>query len=154
MRTLLAPASKLPVLSDVALLISRVALGVILLAHGWQKLNEYTLAGTAASFAEMGIPAPTAAAAFATTVELVGGAALILGLLAPVVALLNIVNLLGALVLVHAGNGVFVGDGGYELVLALAAGLLVVAALGAGRFSVDSLVGRRFTARRTASVTA
>ena len=104
MRTLLHPASKSPALTDLALLLSRVALGVILLAHGWQKLNEYTIAGTAASFAQMGVPAPTVAATFATAVELVGGAALILGLLTPVVALFNVVNLLGALVLVHAGK--------------------------------------------------
>jgi uncharacterized membrane protein YphA (DoxX/SURF4 family) len=47
--------------------------------------------------------------------EVLGGAALILGLFTPVVAALNTLNLLGALVLVHAGNG-------YELVLALALG--------------------------------
>ena len=152
MRTLLHPASKSPALTDLALLVSRVALGVILLAHGWQKLNEYTVTGTAASFDQMGVPAPTAAATFATAVELVGGAALILGLLTPVVALLNTFNLLGALVLVHAGNGVFVENGGYELVLALAAGLLVIAMLGAGTFSVDGLLGRRYTARDAAPV--
>jgi putative oxidoreductase len=150
MRTLLHPASKSPALTDLALLVSRVALGVILLAHGWQKLNEYTIAGTAASFAQMGIPVPAVAATFATAVELVGGAALILGLLTPVFALLNVANLLGALVLVHAGNGVFVDNGGYELVLALAAGLVVVAILGAGKLSVDGLIGRRYTAGLTA----
>ena len=145
MRTLLHPASKSAALTDLALLVSRVALGVILLAHGLQKLNEFTLAGTAASFDKMGVPAPTAAATFATAVEVVGGAALILGLLTPVVALLNTFNLLGALVLVHARNGVFVEKGGYELVLALAAGLVVIAMLGAGKVSVDGLIGRRYT---------
>jgi putative oxidoreductase len=142
MRTLLHPASKAPSLTDLALLLSRVALGVILLAHGWQKFDEWTLDGTAAAFADMGIPAATAAATFTTFVEMIGGAALILGAFTPVVALLNIANLLGALVLVHASNGVFVGDNGYELVLALAAGLLVIATLGAGKFSVDGLLGR------------
>ena len=142
MRTLLHPASKAPALTDLALLLSRVALGVILFAHGWQKFNEWTLAGTAAAFADMGIPAPTAAATFSTAVEILGGAALILGLFTPLAALLNTANLLGALLLVHAGNGVFVGDNGYELVLALAAGLLVIATLGAGKFSVDGLLGR------------
>lgn len=58
---------------------SRVALGVILLAHGWQKVNEWTLDGTAAAFADMGIPAATASATFTTFVEMIGGAALILG---------------------------------------------------------------------------
>jgi putative oxidoreductase len=145
MRALLHPASKSPVLIDLALLVSRIALGVILLAHGWQKFNEYSVAGTAASFNDMGIPAPTAAAIFATVVEVFGGAALILGLLAPVAAVLNILNLLGALVLVHAANGIFVDNGGYELVLGLAAGLLVIATLGAGKFSADGLIGRRTT---------
>jgi putative oxidoreductase len=142
MRTLLHPASKAPALTDLALLLSRVALGVILLAHGWQKFNEWTLDGTAAAFADMGIPAATTAATFSTFVEMIGGAALILGAFTPVVALLNTLNLLGALVLVHASNGVFVGDNGYELVLALAAGLIVIATLGAGKFSIDGLLGR------------
>ncbi len=142
MRTLLHPASKAPALTDLALLLSRVGLGIILLAHGWQKLNEWTLDGTAAAFADMGVPAPTAAAMFSTAAELLGGAALIVGLLTPVFALLNIVNLLGALVIVHAENGVFVTNNGYELVLALAAGLLLVATLGAGKLSVDGLIGR------------
>jgi putative oxidoreductase len=150
MRTLLRPASKAPALTDVVLLVSRVALGVVLLAHGWQKLNEYTVAGTAASFEQMGVPAATAAATFATAVEVVGGAALILGLLTPLAALLNVANLIGALVIVHAGNGVFVDNGGYELVLALAAGLLVIAALGAGRLSVDGLLVRRSTSSDSA----
>lgn len=142
MRTLLHPASTSPALTDLALVLSRAALGVILVAHGWQKFHEWTLDGTAAAFADMGIPAPTAAATFSTAVEIIGGAALILGVLTPVVALLNTINLLGALVLVHAGNGVFVGENGYELVLGLAAGLLVIAVLGAGTFSIDGLLGR------------
>jgi putative oxidoreductase len=149
MRTVLHPASKAPALTDLALLLSRVALGVILLAHGWQKFDEWTLDGTAAAFADMGIPAATAAATFTTFVEMIGGAALILGAFTPLVALLNIANLVGALALVHAANGVFVGDNGYELVLALAAGLLVIATLGAGKFSVDGLLGR--STNRTAT---
>ncbi len=140
MRTLLHPASKTPALTDLALLISRVALGVVLIAHGWQKFNEWTLDGTAAAFADMGIPAASVAATFTTFVEMIGGAALILGAFTPVVALLNIVNLLGALTLVHAANGVFVGDNGYELVLALAAG-------DSGRFQAVPGIGKR-TAER------
>lgn len=142
MRTLLHPASKSPVLTDLSLLVSRVALGVILVAHGWQKFHEWTLTGTAASFGDMGIPAPTVAATVVTAVEILGGAALILGLLTPVVALLNLANLVGALVLVHAGNGVFVADNGFELVLALVAGLLIIAMLGAGKLSADGILGR------------
>jgi putative oxidoreductase len=143
MRTLLHPASRLPGSLDLALLVTRVALGFILLAHGWQKLDTYTLAGTAASFGDMGIPLPTLAAYFVTAVELIGGAALVLGVLTPLAGLLNMVSLLGALVLVHVQSGVFVENGGYELVLALAVGLLIVALQGAGRYSIDGLLGRR-----------
>lgn len=147
MRTLLHPASRFPGSLDVALLITRVALGVILLAHGWQKLDAYTLAGTAASFRDMGIPLPTLAAYAVTAVELIGGAALVVGVLAPLASVLNMVSLLGALVLVHVENGVFVENGGYELVLALLVSLAVVALLGAGRFSIDGLLGRRMAAQ-------
>jgi putative oxidoreductase len=142
MRTLLHPAGKIPALSDLALLVSRVALGVILVAHGWQKLSEWTVAGTAQSFSDMGVPAPTASAYFVTGVEVLGGAALVIGLFTPVVALLNMVTMLGALVLVHAENGLFVDSGGYELVLALFAGLATIAMLGGGRFSTDGVLGR------------
>jgi putative oxidoreductase len=143
MRTLLHPASKSPVLTDLALLVARVALGVILVAHGWQKFDEWTVAGTASSFGDMGIPAPTLSATFVTAVEMIGGVALVIGLLTPVVAVLNIVNMLGALVMVHAENGIFVAENGFELVLAIFAGLVTVAILGAGRFSTDGLLGRR-----------
>ena len=147
MRTLLHPASKYPATGDLALLVSRVALGVILIAHGWQKFNEYTLDGTAASFGDMGVPAPAVAAMFVTAVEVLGGAALVLGVLTPVAGLLNMISLLGALVLVHLQNGVFVQNGGFELVLALFAGLAVIALLGAGKFSVDGLIGRTAAAQ-------
>ena len=142
MRTLLHPARTTPALRDLSLLVSRVAIGFVLRAHGWQKFRSHTLDGTAASFADMGVPAPAAAALFAAVVELVGGLALIAGLLTPVFAALNALNLLGALVIVHAGNGLFVDNGGYELVLALIAGLLVIGALGAGRYSADELLTR------------
>jgi putative oxidoreductase len=147
MRTLLHPASKFPAVADLALLVSRVALGVILIAHGWQKFNEYTLDGTAASFGDMGVPAPAIAATFVTAVEVLGGAALILGVFTPIAGVLNMISLLGALLLVHIENGVFVENGGFELVLALFAGLAVIALLGAGKFSVDGLIGRTPAAR-------
>ncbi|WP_083313168.1 DoxX family protein [Corynebacterium sp. HMSC076D02] len=40
-----------------AMLAARVVLGVILIAHGWQKFSEWTIAGTTQSFEGMGVPA-------------------------------------------------------------------------------------------------
>ena len=65
------------VVSDIVILVSRVAVGVILFAHGWQKFFTNGIDATAQGFEGMGVPAATAAAIFAATVELVGGALLI-----------------------------------------------------------------------------
>ncbi|WP_117215309.1 DoxX family protein [Allorhizocola rhizosphaerae] len=144
------------VVRDLALLIARVGLGVIFIAHGWQKFTEYGLDGTAASFERMGVPLPAVSALFAAAAETVGGAALLIGLAVPVAGLLLALNMLGAFVLVHAGNGVFVNNNGFELVLALAVGALILAAVGAGRFSLDRLIAPRLSTlagRRTTRAT-
>ena len=89
------------VLRDVAVLIARIALGVVFIAHGWQKFNEWGMDGTAGSFEQMGVPVPTVSAWFSAIVEVVGGALLIVGLAVPVAGLLLLVNMLGALFIVH-----------------------------------------------------
>lgn len=133
----------LPTLArDVIALIARIGLGVILIAHGWQKFNEWTIAGTTESFSQMGVPVPEFAAPFATFVELIGGTLLILGAFTPIVSALIAINLLGALVIVHFVPQPFVSQGGWELVAALSAGALLIAAMGPGRFSVDRFVFR------------
>jgi len=125
---------------DVALLLGRVALGAVLIAHGWQKLFSYGISGAAESFEKMGVPLPTLSASFAGTVELLGGILLIIGLIVPLVGVLVAIDMLGALIFVHAPNGMFATDGGYELVLLIGALGLMFAGLGAGRFAVDGLI--------------
>ena len=117
----------------------------MLIAHGWQKFFTYGISGATASFEQMGIPAAGAAAVFAALVELVGGIALIVGFAVPLVGLLVAVDMAGALIFVHAPNGVFVDAGGYELVLVIGALGVVFAGLGAGAYAVDRLIttGRR-----------
>ncbi|MBY8852969.1 DoxX family protein [Saccharothrix sp. MB29] len=66
-------------LKDVAALIGRIGVGVVFIAHGWQKVAEWGLDGTATAFAGMGVPLPTLSAWFAAIVELGGGALLLLG---------------------------------------------------------------------------
>lgn len=130
-------------LTTTAITILRVILGFLFAAHGWQKFNEWTIAGTQASFAKMGVPAAEIAAPAVAVLELGGGIALILGVLTRIAALLLALDMLGALFLVHAPAGVFAATGGYELVLLLAAAALALALTGAGRISVDrALFGR------------
>ncbi len=125
--------------------ILRIVTGFLFAAHGWQKFTEFTMAGTQAAFAQMGVPAAQVAAPVVATLELVGGIALIVGVLTRVFAALLALNMLGALFLVHAPAGVFVQTGGFELVLLLAAAALSVALVGAGRVSVDRAVFARST---------
>ncbi|MFB0835432.1 DoxX family protein [Arthrobacter halodurans] len=130
----------------------RLVIGFLFAAHGWQKYFEWTIAGTQGAFAEMGIPAASLAAPAVATLELAGGIALMLGLLTRPVAALLALDMLGALVLVHATGGVFVANGGYELVLALGAASAAIALLGAGPLSLDRLLfARRRSVRASAA---
>jgi putative oxidoreductase len=140
------------VLFDIAALISRVVIGVIFLAHGWQKWQG-GLSATAGMFGESGVPMPQLAAGFVTVAETVGGILLIIGLLVRPAALVLLVVAIGAIVFVHAPNGIFVQQGGWELVGALGAASLLFLALGGGRLSVDGILSgvfRRRAERRAA----
>jgi putative oxidoreductase len=137
-----------PSTRDGALLLARLLLGVVLIAHGWQKVFTWGLGGTAQAFAGMGVPLAPVSATYAGVVELVGGALLVLGAGTAVVGVLVVLDMLGAALLVHGANGVMVTGGGWELVGVIGALALVLAAVGAGRFSVDHAVaGRRAAAR-------
>lgn len=128
---------------DVVLLLSRVLLGVVLVAHGWDKLVGTGLAATGDGFAAMNVPAPQVSAAAAGAVELVGGLLLMLGLLTPLAGVLVALVMAGAFAMVHAGAGVFVADGGWELVAVIGLAALTFAAVGPGRFSLDHLLTSR-----------
>jgi putative oxidoreductase len=125
---------------DVALLATRVLLGVIMLAHGFQKLVVNGIGQTTAGFESMSIPLAIVTASFVTVVELVGGTLLILGLLTTVVAGLMGFVMAGAAAFVHARHGVFVGAGGWELVGSIAGALLALAVAGPGRLSFAHMV--------------
>ncbi|MEU5695387.1 DoxX family protein [Actinosynnema sp. NPDC020468] len=128
-------------LKDVAALVGRIGVGVVFFAHGLQKLTEFGIAGTAQAFGGMGVPMPTVSAWYSTIVELVGGAALILGVGLPVVGLLLAVDMIGALLFVHLPNGL-IGPNGYELVLALAVASIALGFNG-GAFALDRVLRSR-----------
>lgn len=136
-----------PALAEAARTILRVALGAVFLAHGWQKFFEFTIPGAQGAFAQMGVPAAQLAAPIAATLELVGGALLIVGILTRIAGALLALEMVGALFLVHASAGMFVEKGGMELALVLAAGAAAVALVGPGRLSASGLLFGRSSAR-------
>jgi putative oxidoreductase len=137
---------------DVVALLARCGVGTVFLAHGWQKI-QVGVTATGRNLDAMGVPLPSAAAVYSTFVELLGGAALILGIALPVAGTLLFLDMAGALIFVHAGHGVFLVDGGkvrngFELVLVLGLAALVFAAGGGGRIALDQRLfgGRSRTA--------
>lgn len=134
-------------LNTAARTVLRIVVGFLFAAHGWQKYNEFTIAGTQGAFAQMGVPAADVVAPIIATLELVGGIALILGFATRPVAALLTLNMLGAIVVVHASAGVFVEAGGFELVLLLGASTLALALVGPGKFSLDNVLFGRSTTK-------
>jgi len=140
-------------LQSLGLLLIRVVVGVVFVAHGWQKLAVDGLAATQAGFAGMGIPLASVAAPVAAVTEIAAGAALIVGFATRVAAVLLAVTAVVAIVAVHLPNGFFSTTGGIEYVLVLAATAIALALTGPGRLALDALVVRGRRARRDASVT-
>jgi len=122
--------------TDLALLLVRAVVGLTFLMHGLAKLGD--LNGTEQLFDSLSIPLPGLMAPFVALIEVVGGIALIVGLLAPLFGLALAGNMLvAALLTQQIDKGYFVADGGYELVLILGITSLGIMLAGAGRFSVD-----------------
>ncbi|GAA4664689.1 DoxX family protein [Gordonia humi] len=123
--------------------VARVILGIIFLAHGCQKFFVNGMDATASGFDAMGAPLPTLSAWVAAILEFGGGILLIVGIAVPLVSLLLILDMIGAIFITHIDNGFWSSDGGYELPLALIAGLIAVAIADQGLASVDSHVLKR-----------
>jgi putative oxidoreductase len=128
--------------SDVFVLVARVAVGVVFIAHGGQKFFSWGIGGTTKSFAHMGIPLPGLSAWGATIIETFGGIALVLGIALPIVGVLLALDMLGALFLYHLAHGFFLSHGGFEYVLVLAAAALALGFHG-GQYTVDRMVRGR-----------
>lgn len=131
-----------------AALLLRVPVGLILAAHGAQKLfgwfGGYGLEGTGQWMASIGLEPGYLMALLAGSAEFFGGLALVLGLLTRPAALVSAVTMLVAIFAVHFGNGLFMSNNGYEYALTLFAVTLTLGIQGGGRFAMDTaLLGKR-----------
>ena len=124
---------------DVALLVARLLIVIVMMSHVLQTLGQ-GLSATAMVFAKFGIPLAIAAAAFTIVVELVASVAFLLGLRIAVPAAFLVFVMAGAIFFVHAKHGVFVTNGGWELVGMIIAGSLGLMVAGPGRFSLDHVL--------------
>lgn len=126
------------------LLALRVPVGIILAAHGAQKLfgwfGGYGLEGTGQWLESIGLVPGLLMALLAGSAEFFGGILLILGLLTRPAALVSAFTMIVAIFSVHIDHGLFMSNNGYEFALALFAATLALTFQGAGRVSVDNVI--------------
>jgi putative oxidoreductase len=125
---------------DLALLVIRVGLGVVFLAHGYNHVfGGGKIAGTARWFEGLGMRPGVVHAWFASLTELAAGVGLLFGFLTPLACAGIIGTMVVALVTNHLKNGFFIfrpGEG-YEYVMTLILMSVGLAGLGAGEWSID-----------------
>jgi putative oxidoreductase len=119
--------------------ITRIALGIVLFAHGYiLKVETFTIGGTVGFFESIGLPA--IAAYLVVAGEILGGIALILGAFTRLAAWLSLPILLGATWMHLGNNWVFSAEGGgWEFPILLVALALAVGFGGAGKYAIDNL---------------
>jgi putative oxidoreductase len=130
-----------PHIIDLVLLLLRIWLGGLILAHGYNKMfRGGKIAGTAGWFESIGMKPGRLNAYAASLTEMGCGLLLIAGLLTSLAAGALIAVMLVALWTSHRKNGFFIfnaNGGGIEFVATIAVGALVAGTLGAGGWSLD-----------------
>jgi putative oxidoreductase len=130
---------------DAGLLILRVVVGVLFMGHGAQKLFGWFggpgLGQTAGWFESQGMRPARMWAFLAGLGEFGGGLLLALGLLGPLGGVAIAATMFVAIVKMHAPNGLWAQNNGYEYPLVLMVVALVLAAVGPGSYSLDRVLG-------------
>jgi putative oxidoreductase len=127
-------------LHPLGLLFLRLALGTVMIAHGYQKLFG-GMGQFMGMLSHMGIPSwmgyLTVAAEFG------GGILIVLGFLTRLAALAILIDMLVAISKVHLHNGLFSKNGGYEFPMVCGAIAFSLIWSGAGPIAIDWLWGSK-----------
>jgi putative oxidoreductase len=130
---------------DLALLVLRLVVGLLFVGHGAQKLfgvfGGGGLEGTSGMFDNIGLRPGWLHARFAGTAESLGGALIALGLFTPFAAAALIGVMTAAIITVHAPNGIWNTNQGYEYNAVMIAAVFALAGIGAGSWSLDNAFG-------------
>jgi len=130
---------------DLGLLVLRAVTGLVLVAHGSQKLfgwfGGFGPRGTATYLAGLGFRSGLLFALLAGLAESGGGLLLALGLLTP----LAVTAVVGAMLVVavagHAAHGFWSHNGGFELPLLYGVIGAAIGVAGPGAFALDTVLG-------------
>ena len=134
---------------DLGFLFARVAVGLLIAAHGAQKLfgwfGGYGLEGTGAFFGTLGFKPGRLFATAAALGEFCSGILIAIGLFGPIGPAILLAVMVVAAVSVHWRNGLFAANNGIELPLLYSIAAVRFALTGPGRFSLDAMLGLRWT---------
>jgi putative oxidoreductase len=130
---------------SIGLLIARVVIGLLMAAHGTQKLfgwfGGYGLNQTGEFFVQLGFRPGRTFAAAASVSEVTSGLLVALGFLGPVGPALMISVMIVAAITVHWEHGLFATNNGVEVPLLYATAALGFALAGYGAYSLDTWLG-------------
>jgi putative oxidoreductase len=127
------------------LLILRLVIGLVMAAHGAQKLfgwfGGYGLTGTGGFLEGLGFRPGRLFAALAGLGEFGGGLLVALGFLGPIGPALILSVMIVAAITTHWGKGLFATSGGIEVPLLYGAVSVALALTGPGLYSLDAVIG-------------
>ena len=125
---------------DLAILVLRIGLGVVFLAHGAQvafgMFSGPGINGFSGMLSSLGFKPAMFWAYLSAYTELIGGLCLVLGIFTRVAAFSILVFMLVALFTVHWSKGFFIQSGGFEYNFVLICICLALMLTGPGKFSL------------------
>jgi putative oxidoreductase len=124
---------------SIGLAVLRIAVGIVFIGHGYQKMFGMGFSGVSGMFGHMGVPMPGVMGPLIAILEFFGAIALILGFLTRPLGFLFACDMFGAIFLVQLSKGF----SHYELEFLLATSSLALLFTGAGAYSVDAMIARR-----------
>jgi putative oxidoreductase len=130
---------------DAGLVIARLVFGLLMTAHGTQKLfgwfGGYGLTAVSGYFESLGFRPGRLFALAASLTEVVGGLLVAAGLLGPIGPALVLSVMIVAALSVHAQHGLFAANNGIEVPLLYAAAAVALGLTGPGTYSLDAALG-------------
>ena len=126
------------VLKDIALMLSRIVMGVIMVTHGWHRWQNEGITAEANILEHAGIPNPGLMVWLLIGFEVIGGIFLIFGLATPAIGLGLMVLNIGIILTLRLHN-FYVHESGWEYNAVMTIVGLVLMTHGAGRMGLDNL---------------
>ena len=136
--------------TDLALLVLRISVGVVIAMHGFMKLGWVAKggspAGTAGWFQNyLGFKPGVFWAWVSIFAESLGGILVALGLGGPFPAAAVAADLVVVTIVVHVPKGFWAHEGGWEFPVPVAAGAFAIGLIGNGQYSLDALLGLKYS---------